>query len=334
MANPYGNDAFSAVELTDAVNLIPNRYGRINELGLFPTKGVYTREIMIDERDGVLTLLPSLPLGSPGTQAKHGAKRARTFTIPHIPHDDVILPEEYAGKRAFGSARQLAVYMDVMNEHLAELRNKHSITLEFLRAGALKGIITDASGDVIYNLFNEFGIAQKTVDFALTTETTQVRNKCFEVARHIEQNLKGDVMSGVRVLCSPEFFEALIAHPLVVEKFLYQESSTTRDDIRRGFRFGGLTFEEYNAMCDLADGSTTRFIAAGEAYAVPEGTTNTFATYFAPADFMEAVNTKGQEIYAKVEPRKFNRGADLHTQSNPLPLCRRPGVIVKLTKNS
>jgi hypothetical protein len=82
-----------------------------------------------------------------------------------------------------------------------------------------------------------------------------------------------------------------------------------------------------------ADGTlgTRRFIAAGEAHAFPVGTVDTFATYFAPADFNETVNTLGQPLYAKQEPRKFDRGTDLHTQSNPLPMCHRPGVLIKLT---
>ena len=73
-----------------------------------------------------------------------------------------------------------------------------------------------------------------------------------------------------------------------------------------------------------------RFIAQGEAHGFPLGTMDTFATYFAPADFNETANTLGQPLYAKQEPRKFERGTDLHTQSNPLPMCHRPAVLVKL----
>ena len=79
------------------------------------------------------------------------------------------------------------------------------------------------------------------------------------------------------------------------------------------------------------EGSVVRFIAPGEAHCFPLGTVDTFGTYFAPADFNETVNTLGEPIYAKQEPRKFERGTDLHTQSNPLPMCHRPGVLVKLT---
>jgi len=50
----------------------------------------------------------------------------------------------------------------------------------------------------------------------------------------------------------------------------------------------------------------------------------------APADFNETVNTLGQPLYAKQEPRKFDRGTDLHTQSNPLPICHRPGLLIKV----
>ncbi len=104
-----------------------------------------------------------------------------------------------------------------------------------------------------------------------------------------------------------------------------------RDDVRAGFTFGGIVFEEYRGQATDGSGATRRFIAAGEAHAFPIGTIDTFGTYVAPADFNETVNTLGQPLYAKQDARKFERGTDLHTQSNPLPMCHRPGVLVKLT---
>jgi hypothetical protein len=148
---------------------------------------------------------------------------------------------------------------------------------------------------------------------------------------HIEENLRGEFMSGVRVLCSPEFFAKLVAHSKVEKAYEnYAQGAMLRDDVRSGFSFGGIVFEEYRGQATTMDGSVQRFIAAGEAHAFPMGTVDTFATYFAPADFNDTVNTLGQPMYAKQEPRKFDRGTDLHTQSNPLPMCHRPGVLVKL----
>lgn len=332
MQNPFTNPAFSMASLTAAINLLPNRYGRLEQLGLFVPRPVIHRHVIVEEMHGVLNLLPTQPPGSPGTVGTQGKRKVRSFIVPHIPHDDVVLPEEVQGIRAFGAENQTEAISGVMARKLDTMRNKHAITLEHLRMGALKGQILDADGSVIYDLFAEFNVTQVTVNFLLGTATTKVKTKCNEVLRSVEKNLMGEVATGVRVLCSPTFFDALTSHDNVEKAFaFYQQGAALVDDTRNGFRFGGLTFEEYVGFATDAAGVVRKFIPDGEALAFPEGTMDTFGTYFAPADFNETVNTLGQPLYAKQEPRKFDRGTDLHTQSNPLPMCHRPGVLVKLT---
>lgn len=332
MNNPFHTPAFSMAALTAAINIIPNRFGRIEALGLFPDKPVRTRQILVEEQNGVLNLLPSMPPGSPGTVGRRGKRAMRSFVITHIPHDDVVLPEEVQGIRAFGSETEMETIASVMARHLQTMRNKHAITLEHLRMGALKGVILDADGSVIYDLFDEFGITPTAINFDLGNANSNVKKKCADVLRHFEDNLKGEFMTGVHCLCSPEFYDALTDHVKVKDAFAYsQQRAVLIDDMRAGFTFGGVTFEEYRGQATDVNGVTRRFIAAGEAHAFPLGTIDTFSTYYAPADFNETANTLGQPLYAKQEPRKFERGTDLHTQSNPLPMCHRPGVLVKLT---
>ena len=332
MQNVFANPAFSMANLTAAINHVPNRYGRLEALNLFPAKPTRFRQILIEERNGVLNLLPTLPVGSPGTVGVRGKRKMRSFVVPHIPHDDVVAPEEVQGIRAFGSETELETVAGVLAQHLETMRNKHAITLEHLRMGALKGVILDADGSVLYDLFDEFGITSKSTSFALATDGTNVRQKCIDVLAHIEDNLRGEFMTSVRCLCSPEFFEKLTGHTKVEKAYEnFQQGVMLRDDVRAGFTFGGITFEEYRGQATDGNGASRRFIAAGEAHAFPVGTVDTFATYFSPADFNETVNTLGQPVYAKQEPRKFERGTDLHTQSNPLPMCHRPGVLVKLS---
>ena len=291
MNNPFDDPAFSMASLTDSINILPNMYGRAGELGLFRNKPVRTRSITIEENNGVLNLLPTQAPETPGSVGVRGKRKLRSFNIPHIPHDDVVLPEEVQGK----------------------------------------GTILDADGSELVNLYDEFEITAKTINFALGTESTNVKKKCLEVKRHIEKSLRGEVMRTIHALVSPEFFDALTGHTSVKEAFeRWQEGRALRDDMRDGFTFGGITFEEYNAEAGDVDGNVRRFIAEGEGHAFPMGTLNTFRTYFAPTDFNETVNTLGREIYAKQESRKFERGTDLHTQSNPLPLCLRPAVLVKI----
>ena len=68
MNNPFSNPAFSMAALTAAINILPNRYGRLEELNLMPPKPVRQRQIVVEEMNGVLNLLPTLPPGSPGTR--------------------------------------------------------------------------------------------------------------------------------------------------------------------------------------------------------------------------------------------------------------------------
>ncbi len=330
MLNPFANDAFNMVSLTRAINILPNKYGRCMELNLFPGKGVTTRSVIVEEKYGVLTLLPTMPPGSPGTVGKAAKRKVRSFVVPHIPHEDAILPEAYQGVRAFGSENELMSLVQLVNDRLQAMRDKHDITLEWLRMGALKGIILDADGSTLYNLYNEFEITQKQVDFDLDTSGTEQMEKCLEVVRHIEDNLKGEVMTGIRGLCSPEFFQKLVTHPTVTKYYLNWQAAANLSgaDPRRGFTFGGITFEEYRGQATDMAGTVRKFLTAQHAQFFPMGTTGTFETLQAPADFVETANTPGLELYAKQEPRKFGRGIDLHTQSNPLPICYRPGVLV------
>jgi len=331
--NPFNTDAFNLASLSAATNILPNNYGKLNQINLFPTKSVTTRQILVDEKNGTLNLLSSFPVGSPGQKADRGTRTVRSFNVPHIPYDDLILPQEYEGIRAFGTENSTDTLSGVLIDHLQTMRDKHAITLEWLRLGALKGEIRDGDGStVIYNLFEEFLIKQKTIDFVLGTSTTDVKKKCLEVKRYIENNLLGETMQGdPLVFVDPDFYDAFTSHPVVVDAYdRYNNGEFLRNDMRSGFRFGGLEWREYNATVTNSVGVSFTFFASGYGTAFPQGTMNTFKTIVSPADFVETVNTPGQLIYAKQEMADFDRGVKVHTQSNVLPLCFRPAVLVEV----
>lgn len=333
--NPFNNTGYSMAALTMAINKLPNMYSLLGDMGLFAESGITVRTAIVEQRNGILNLLPTKPLGSPGTSGSIGKREIRSFVIPHIPHDDVILPSEVQGVRAFGSETETDTIANMMALKLQTMKNKHAITKEWLRAGALNGVVYDADGtSVIYNYFNEFGITQHTQDFALTTTTTQPVSLSLAVKRWIEQHVFGDTMTTVMALCSPEFFDAFTTHGNVQEAFkFYQQQQNLSGDFRAGFNFGGITWKEYVGQATDAAGNVRKFIAANEAVAFPMGTTETFRLWNAPADFNETANTVGLPLYAKQEARDMDRGWDLHTQSNPLPICTRPEVLVRITKS-
>lgn len=336
--NPFDESGFDLATMTQAINLIPNQYGRVRQLGLFTPEPVMTRSLVFDETNGVVTLLQTKPVGAPATRKDNKKAKIRTFYIPHIPYDDVILPSDLAGMREPGTIGAKTPESEMLRR-LTEMRASHAITEEHLLCGAIKGIILDADGSTIYNLFTEFDVTQKVVDFALSTTTTDVTAKCRTVIRHIEDNLQGEVMTGVHCLCDDTFFDALISHDNVEKFYLNHakaiELAGTGQDPRKGFSFGGILFEEYRGKAtDPSTGESRSFMDEGVARFFPMGTQSTFKEHYAPADYFETVNTLGQAIYAKQLLSPDGKKIDIMTESNPLPLCRRPALLVKGTLSS
>jgi hypothetical protein len=336
LADIFSGDAFSAATLTAAVNIVPNSYGRLQQLNLFPSEPIPTTNVAVQFANGVLNLLPTRERGGPPSLGMPERRNVRVFKTFHIPHDDKVLAEDVQNMLA-RSGNGLDSVQDAVNRKLLRMRNKHGITLEHLRAGALRGVVLDSDGSTLVNLFTTFGVSEKVVFFDFSNAASDIPAKIADVVAHIEDNLLGDTMTGVRALCSRTFFAGLTGHPKVTEAFKYfsAQQNLMREDVRAGFVFKGVTFEEYAGVANSLneDGSTTvrRFIPEGDARFFPVGTTESFQTYFAPPDVITEVNTAPtDEVYADqaVDP-EFERWVKLHTQSNPLPIVKRPAVLVR-----
>ena len=244
--DPFDTGGYSLAEMTQAINILPNLYTRLAQIGLFRFEGVSQRSVIIEQYEGVLSLLPSVPLGGPATVGTREGRSMRSFALPWIPHDDVVLPADIQGQPALGGAFDAAdPLVEVMNRKLLLMRRKHAQTREYMEMNALRGIVKDGAGTTLYNYFTEFGLAQISVDFVLGTAGTNVQGKVREVLRAIEDNLLGEAMTSVHALVSREFFDKLIAHPKTEEAYKFYASTGAqplREDVRRNFPFGGILF--------------------------------------------------------------------------------------------
>lgn len=331
--NPFDAGGYSLAEMTQAINILPNIYTRLGDMGLFQFEGVTQRSVIIEQHEGVLSLLPSRPWGSAATVGGREGRSMRSFALPHIPYDDVITVADIQGQPALGATGQADPLAEVMTRKLTKMRRMHAATREYMEMNALRGVVKDGAGTTLYNYFSEFGLEQKSVDFVLGTAGTNVQAKCREVLRHVEEELKGEMMTGVHALVSPEFFDKLIGHAKVEEAYKFFAATGAqplRQDVRRSFPFAGILFEEYIGSYTLATGSAERLVPTGEGTAFPIGTIDTFRTYGAPADLLEAANTMGQPIYARQLLDAKGRWIDLMTEANILPVNKRPRLVVRI----
>jgi len=323
---------FEVTDLTEELNLIPNTWGLINELGIFNAEGVTQHTVTVESTSGTLSVIPDTVRGNRTTVNKNDTRSIYAFGIPHFPLDDAVSPADLQGKRAYGSD-QADTEAAVVARKLERIRRNHAVTLEAARAYAITtGAIYAPSGTIVNNYYTTFGITRKEIDFVLGTTTTEVPAKIEEAIAHImDTQLSGESVSSVTALCSPEFFAKLIAQAGVKDAYKYY--SSTQEPLRnrlgsgvyRRFSHGGMDFIEYRGSYN-----GTRLIPSGDAYALPMGTMDTFMSYFSPANKMSLVNTIGQEAYVFQYRDAKDEGLLLQSESNHIALVRRPATVVRL----
>lgn len=337
MLDVFNNDAFSVVSLTASINEMDYVPGRAGELAFAGVgNGITTTTAMIESKGGSLSLIQTKERGAPAEQGTTEKRTVRSLAVPHVPLDDYVRADEVQNVRAFGSETELQGVQAVVNQRLGKMNSRHDLTLENLRLGALKGIITDADGSTIYNLFTEFGVSQEdSVNFALTTASTNVREKCHQVIRAMKRNAKLAIPANARVhaFCGDNFFDALVEHDKVKKAYDGYAAAERRlgDSYAHGiFEFGGIFFENYQGTDDNSEVA----IGTDEVRFFWSGVPGLYDEVYAPADFMETVNTVGLPRYAKVvpDPSGLNRFVQIHTQQNPLPLCLHPKTLMAGTK--
>lgn len=318
---------FSLETLTAAINELPHQPTALGDSGLFSYDGVATLTVDIEKKGGLLSLVNTAPRGAPGESVGRDARNLRTFRVPHIPLNDQILADEVQGVRLFGTADQPEPVEARLDSVLAMGKMRLDYTLEAHRIGALKGIVLDKDGSVLYDFFTEFGVAQQTLDFALDTATTEVRAKCDEALDLAADELGGVMMTGAIGWCGASFFRNLITHKTTKESYLGQaEAAQLRSAMPDSFDYGGITFRKYRGRI-----GATPMIADNDCFIVPTGVPDLLIGRFAPAPYNETVNTKGLPMYAKAIEKRNGTGYDVEMQTNPFHACTRPRAIIRGT---
>ena len=322
---------FELTDLTAELNLIPNTWGLINELGIFNEQGVTQHTITVEQSDGTLGLITDQVRGARNSVNKDDTRTLRSFPIPHFPLDDYISPMDVQGKRAYASDAA-DTEAEVLARKMERIRRNHAVTLEFARAQALTtGNIYAPNGTVSGNYYTEFGVTRKEVDFVLGTTTTNVLEKGEELVAYIQDNiLSGETVNEVIALCSPEFFAKLIKQAGVVDAYKYYTSTQEPNRARLGsglyrrFVHGGVTYVEYRGVYN-----GSRLIPAGDAYFLPLGTVDSFFTYYSPANKFSAVNTIGEPAYMFTFRDPQDEKVIIQTESNFINLIRRPQAVCR-----
>jgi hypothetical protein len=335
--NIFSQDAFSVMRLTDALREIKYVPSRIGQLGLFASTSVDTLDIAIErDKEQNQILIGASPRGGPGQTFGKNKRSMRMLKVPHFQVDDGIMADEVQQVRAFGQEVAVERLQQKIADRAAEASQHFALTEEYHRLNVIKtGQLIDADGSVLFNYFTEFGeSAPSEIDFDLDNATPAegaLRKKCVSVVRQMAGILDGLPYTGIHALCGDAFFDDLIAHPEVRETYKgYAEAATLRTAYAGAngqqssfgmFEFGGITFENYRGGGSIG-------IDTNKCHVFPLGVPGLFRTVYAPADYIETVNTQGQRLYGKQWEMPNGKGVNLEFQMNALQYCTRPRVLI------
>jgi len=331
MLDIFRTDAFGVIPLTIAINNLKFVPGYIGSTGIFSEQSIATTAFAIEEKNNVLILVAPSPRGGPGRTMPKLRRTMRMLAVPHFEIEDAILAEEVQGVRPFGDESGTEAVMQKVAERMQYAGQSLEYTQEHARVGAVKGVITYADGTTL-DLYAEYGLTvpvEFDMNLDAATADGSVRATCAAIIRTVGTALDGQPFSGIEAICGDQFFDALIKNAEVRQTFLnYQAAADLRQGYVSGgqawgsFPFGGITWTNYRGNALGAP-----MVPTDKAYLYPTGVPDLFKTIYAPADYIETVNTMGKPRYVKQYPFVNDKGIHLETQMNALNFCARPYAL-------
>lgn len=341
----FNQDPFRTIQLTAAVDKVPFQPRGLGGLGLFDDYPIYVDTAVVEERDGLLTVIPFSERGTPGLQRTTELRKARSFNVPRLRHEDTITAREVANIREFGTESVLMQVMTEMARRLAGptgLLSNLEFTWEYHRLAAIQGFLLDANGSIVYDYFNEFGVTPPVeIGFNLAANVEgSLRPICNEVVRGVARAAKGAFVlsSQIYAACGDLFWDQFSNHQDVTKTYVnwYQAQelrtgsafATTLFEPEQlsfqSFYFNGIYWFNYRG----SDDGTQIAIPSDKVKFFPRGAPGIFRRILSPGEAIDWVNQLGRPYYARVIPDiERNEYVKPEVSSYPLHICTRPAVL-------
>lgn len=337
----FDQDAFSVTTMSDAMREVKYVPGFISSLGLFQTTSIDTLDIVIEkDKEQNVFIVPASARGGPGKTFGKNRRSMRKLSVPHFQVDDAIYADEVQSVRAFGQERAVETFQGRIANRGAEVRQSFALTEEYHKLCVVtKGQLLDADGSVLYDYFTEMGESQPAEvawDLSAANPARGVlRQKATDLTRAMGASLDGLPFNGILAIAGNGFWDKLIQHKEVYDTYQgYTAAATLRQaaiapnsqsvasGVWGAFPLFDINWVNYRGGLNVG-------IADDEVKFVPLGVPGLFRSVFAPADYIETVNTMGLELYVKQFRMQNDKGISLEYQNNVIHYCTRPRILMR-----
>ena len=341
MATRDPNDFNNVVNFDTEVNSVERQYQLFND-SMFNMKPTAHNSVMMDFSKSTHTLLPSVDRGSrASTYGSDDNSDTRIFGTAYFKHSDYILPEDIENVRLVGTPDDVKTVEQATAEKIQKMRLLADQTDQYLMSRAIyKGQCITPSGDVIVDIFQEFGLTQETFSMGLDTATTDVLSKIRELKRKVRDGLEnGGFYQGMMIDVDPIFFDKLITHDSVKEAYKYFANNRNQQgglqplrDTSDTFTHGGITFRAVDGSFSLPTGTTEKIIEDGTGHTIPMAN-DVFRGYYGSSNKLNRVNGKGgvNMFYMWQYPDPKDESYEMQMEMSRLYLPTKPKSLIKLT---
>lgn len=344
---PNGN--LMAVDYSGTINLLPRRWGLVNQLGLFGERFGTQKQFFLGRKEDLESpLLEDRNWETTRPTLSREEQSGVMFKVPHFPVDDFILPSDVDGLfqlEGFGAGSELETVANVRAQKMAKIRRAHELTHEFARTRALvtgevyapNGTLKTSYGNTV-NVYNEWGITRQTstLDFAVGTNPLSSVNDLYGAMQ--DMGKEGDALDGYAVICSPEMFRALTLNEYVTEIYAQAQLEGRKellvgrlgndlglDKRYRSFSYGNVVFVEYKGTMN-----GQALIPASQGIAVPLGS-ELGRLHFAPANKFNTINGVSQASYVWERMDDRQTKIELESETNFAAVLERPDLVRTVT---
>lgn len=335
------------IDWTDEIKNVGSQFGFISNSGLFNLKGTSQDAIQFEKSDYQITLLQERSRRQRDTQ-KLSPRESDVYSLalPYFKVSDYITREDIQGYVQRGTDMTPETAANIRMDKIEVMRQSYDMTKEYMQLSAVKGLSITPSGRVVANMFDMFGLTQETITWTLSNPDFDVIKACRELKTKLVKSLRtGGTIRAVEVMVGTAFFDALIAHPQVVNVHLqmakpdrayYLDGGATYEQfgVSNVFEFQGIRFMTYDATFNVtqADGSVVvqDAIGAGEGHTLIRGVNDLFRGYYGNSNKFSGANQVGSELYLYEWDMPKDEGIEMEMEFSHLYFPTQPQTLKKL----
>jgi len=324
----FNDDAFSTVEMTNAIDLVETQPSLVGGLGIFIDEPVRTETVAVEKREGVLSVIQTSQRGEPLDNKRDSKRTIRDFRTSRIAKSVTIHASELQFIRELGEEEKIKSLQTEISRRLhgpMGLVAEVEATWENMRLGSIQSIVLDADASVIYNFNSEFGTTLPTeiaFDLDVTANGELKTLITASVIRPMARAAKGLRYTGIIGLCGDTFFDKLLANGEYRASQLNTENAIKLImGTVQSVKAFGITWINYVGT----DDNSTIAIAPTKVKFIPAGASGAFSSVWSPGESFDDVGQMGTPLQVKII-RDIKRDAwvELEVYSYPLMLNKRP----------